>query len=117
MKGNALHFFVFEDNVLTVVSSGAAMQINVEYANFIMNAANVYACHRSTKCTAAECQFEAELLTLLDKACECGVEIQDIAVITSTAIAVALTKPPAHSTTKSRSLRLVESESAHMQSA
>jgi hypothetical protein len=68
------------------------MQLNQKYASYLISAANVYAGQRSTDCKAAESWFEQRLLTLFEQASQSGVEQQDLAVIASTALAVALTK-------------------------
>jgi len=69
------------------------MQLNNEYASFLVAASNVYAAQNETACTMAECQFEERLFKLFEQARKGGVALQDIAVITSTAIAVILTRP------------------------
>ena len=68
------------------------MSLNKEYASFLMAASNIYAAQGSTTCSKAESQFENNLFSLFAQASHGGMNIQDIVVITSTAIAVMLTK-------------------------
>jgi hypothetical protein len=71
------------------------MQLNRDYASFLLAAANIYAAQTSTGCSKAESQFEQRLFKLLEQASDAGVALQDIVVITSTAVAVMLTKEDA----------------------
>jgi hypothetical protein len=68
------------------------MRVDHRYASYLMNAANLYAASRATDFKASESWFEKNLMTLFEEATKSGVEVQDIAVIASTAIAVLLTK-------------------------
>ncbi len=68
------------------------MQLNKEYAQFLMAASTLYASQDNTPCSKAESQFETRLFKLFDQAEESGVTLQDIVVITSTAVAVILTR-------------------------
>jgi hypothetical protein len=69
-----------------------AMSLNREYASFLIAASNIYAAHSETKCSKAESQFEQDLFKLFTQASNAGMALQDIVVVTSTAIAVMLTK-------------------------
>ncbi len=72
-----------------------------------MQASNVYASRRATKCTIAECAFEAALLSLFAEAKAKGVDLQDVVVITSAALAVEITRSEMF-TGPINGLRLVE---------
>lgn len=67
--------------------------LNEKYAGIFMEIARDYAGRQSTDCAIAESIFEKELLFLFSLAKTEGVSLQDIVVITSTALAVLLTKP------------------------
>jgi hypothetical protein len=69
-----------------------AMSLNKEYASFLIAASNIYAGQRSTKCSKVESQFERGLFKLFDQASNAGMDLQDMIVVASTAIAVMLTK-------------------------
>lgn len=89
------------------------MRVDQRYASYLMNAANLYAASRATDCKASESWFEQNLMTLFEEATKSGVEVQDIAVIASTAIAVLLTKPSTSedicvSDFSNRQIRIVE---------
>jgi hypothetical protein len=75
------------------------MSLDREYASFLIAASNIYAAQGSARCSQAESEFEGELFKLFSQASRNGMALQDIVVITSTAIAVMLTKgetaPPA----------------------
>jgi hypothetical protein len=68
------------------------MSLNKEYASFLIAASNVYAAQGSAKYSKTESQFEGSLFKLFDQASNGGMDLQDIVVITSMAIAVMLTK-------------------------
>jgi hypothetical protein len=68
------------------------MSLNEEYASFLIAASNIYAGQNATKCSKVESQFERGLFKLFDQASSAGMDLQDIIVVTSTAIAVMLTK-------------------------
>ncbi len=71
------------------------MSLNREYAAFLIAASNIYAAQGETRCSKAESKFEQNLFKLFAQASNGGVALQDIVVITSTAIAVMLTKQDA----------------------
>jgi hypothetical protein len=68
------------------------MSLNKEYASFLMATSNIYAAQGNAKCSKAESQFERGLFNLFSQASNSGMALQDIVVITSTAMAVMLTK-------------------------
>jgi hypothetical protein len=68
------------------------MSLNKEYASFLMATSNIYAAQGNAKCGKAESQFERGLFNLFSQASNSGMALQDIVVITSTAMAVMLTK-------------------------
>jgi hypothetical protein len=83
------------------------------YGLHFINAANVYASHQSTSFKAEESRFEKRLMALFEKSRKSGVEKRYIALITSTALAVVLTKPGLTGTSKGmnqgrRILRMAE---------
>jgi hypothetical protein len=89
-----LHFF--DPGYSVCVSGGVLwgekeMSLNKKYASFLMAASNIYAGQSSTTCSKAESQFERSLFKLFSQASNGGMALQDIVVITSTAIAVMLT--------------------------
>ena len=57
-----------------------------------MATSNIYAAQGNAKCSKAESQFERGLFNLFSQASNSGMALQDIVVITSTAMAVMLTK-------------------------
>jgi hypothetical protein len=71
------------------------MSLNREYASFLIAASNIYAAQGGTTCSKAESQFEQNLFKLFAQASNGGMALQAIVVITSTAIAVMLTKQDA----------------------
>lgn len=71
------------------------MSLNREYASFLIAASNIYAAQCETACSKAESKFEQDLFKLFWQASNGGMALQDIVVITSTAIAVMLTKQDA----------------------
>jgi hypothetical protein len=77
-----------------------AMSLNREYASFLIAASNIYAAQGEAKCSKAESQFEQDLFKLFTQASNAGMALQDIVVVTSTAIAVMLTKQAALPSTK-----------------
>ena len=68
------------------------MSLDREYASFLIAASNIYAAQGSARCSQAESEFESGLFRLFSQASKNGMALQDIVVITSTAIAVMLTK-------------------------
>ena len=68
------------------------MSLNKEYASFLMATSNIYAAQGNAKCSKAESQFERGLFNLFSQASNGGMALQDIVVITSTAMAVMLTQ-------------------------
>jgi len=89
------------------------MSVESEYAAFLLAASNIYAAQDSTGCTRAESQFELRLFNLFEQASRAGVALQDIAVITSTAVAAILTRedalpPTRHATPMARRESLLE---------
>lgn len=69
------------------------MQLNEKFAKLLIYASNRYASQRNTRCTIEECAFEETLLSLFVEARAKGVDLQDMVVITSAVLAVALTRP------------------------
>lgn len=89
------------------------MHLDKVYAGYLISAANLYAAERATPCKKEESWLEQRLLRLFDEAQSSGVDIQDIAVIASTAIAVVLTRSSSSDSTKQNEpryhIRLVKS--------
>ena len=84
------------------------MSLNKEYASFLLAASNIYAAQGCTKCSKVENQFERSLFKLFAQASNGGMDLQDIVVITSTAIAAMLTKD--------ESMRLAKRQAAALDS-
>jgi hypothetical protein len=82
------------------------MSLNKEYASFLIAASNIYGAQSSTKCSKAESQFEKGLFKLFAQASNGGLDLQDIVVITSVAIAAILTRAETIQSTKSRQTAL-----------
>jgi len=82
------------------------MSLNKEYASFLMATSNIYAAQGNAKCSKAESQFERCLFNLFSEASNSGMALQDIVVITSTAMAVMLTKGDSIQSAKSQMAEL-----------
>ena len=72
---------------------GQKMDIEEEYAKFILAASALYAGQSKTPCRKSESKFEQGLFKLFRRATKSGVALQDIVVISSTALAAILTEP------------------------
>lgn len=83
------------------------MQINEWLAKLLVEAVSKYASQTGTKCSIEECVFEEELIFLFKNAKRRGVDIQDIAVITSITLAVAIMRPDIFQCSE-RELKLVK---------
>ncbi|MFZ1110232.1 MAG: hypothetical protein WAN43_18020 [Rhodomicrobium sp.] len=81
------------------------MHLDKVYAGYLISAANLYAAQRVTPCKEEESWLEQRLLRLFEEAQKSGVEIQDIAVIASAAIAVVLTRSSASESSKQNEVR------------
>jgi hypothetical protein len=81
------------------------MHLDKVYAGYLINAANLYAAQRATSSKEEECWLEQRLLRLFEEAQNSGVEVQDIAVIASAAIAVILTRSCTPESSKQNELR------------
>jgi hypothetical protein len=92
---------------------GVKMHLDKVYAGYLISAANIYAAQRATPCKEEESWLEQSLLRLFEEAQGLGVEVQDIAVIASAAIAVVLTRSSASDSAKrndnEKHIRMVKS--------
>jgi hypothetical protein len=81
------------------------MHLDKAYAGYLISAANLYASQRVTPFKEEESWLEQRLLRLFEEALGSGVEVQDIAVIASTAIAVLLTRSSASEPSRQKETR------------